>query len=67
MQQIDTTGAAGGNQEMRDAGDAMMKDVFKQRIVEYMSKAGFRKEIKSMLNKSGQRMAVQIDDLRRQD
>ena len=32
-----------------------------------MSKPSFRKEIKSMMGKGGQRLSVSIDDLRRQD
>ena len=63
MQQIDTTGAAG---EQANA-PSLEKEAFRQKVTEYMSKAAFRKEIKSMLNKGTQRLNVPIDDLRRQD
>ena len=45
----------------------IMKDAFKQRVTEYMSKPQFRKEIKNMIGKQNQRLAVSIDDLRQKD
>ena len=44
-----------------------MKDAYKQRVIEYMSKNTFRKDIKSMLGKQNQRLSISIDDLRRGD
>jgi len=64
MQMIDTSGAA-DNQVANPA--SLQKEVFKQRVTEFMSKTAFRKDIKSMLGKQGQRLNVSIDDLRRQD
>lgn len=64
MQQIDTTGA-GANQAV--SADSIVKEGFKQKVTEYMSKPSFRKEIKSMLTKQNQRLSVSIDDLRRTD
>lgn len=45
----------------------IQKDAFKQRVTEYMSKPQFRKEIKNMIGKQNQRLAVSIDDLRQKD
>lgn len=45
----------------------ILKETFKQKVTEYMSKPQFRKEIKSMLGKQNQRLNVSIDDLRRAD
>lgn len=47
--------------------EAAFKDHLKTLVTEYMSKASVRKEIKSMLAKQNNRLAVSIDDLRRAD
>ena len=49
------------------SSDAALKETFKQKVTEYMSKPSLRKEIKSMLAKQNQRLSVSIDDLRRAD
>ena len=64
MQQIYTTGA---NDNQAVSADSIMKDQFKQKVTELMSKPTFRKEIKSMLAKQNQRLNVSIDELRRAD
>ena len=61
---IDTSGGAG---EGAPSHESLQKEHFKEKVVEYMSTQAFRKDIKSMLNKQGQRLSVSIDDLRRKD
>ena len=61
---IDTTGGA---DEAAPSHESLQKEHFKEKVIEYMSTQGFRKDIRSMLNKQGQRLSVSIDDLRRKD
>ena len=67
MQQIDTTGGAAA-EDANGAGvseASIMKEHFKSQVTEYMSRAEFRKQIRSLLkHPSQQRLSVSIDDLR---
>ena len=67
MQQIDTTGGAAA-EDANGAGvseASIMKEHFKSQVTEYMSRAEFRKQIRSLLkHPSQQRLNVSIDDLR---
>lgn len=44
-QMINTSGGATGA-EANNSNEAMMKDLFKQKVTEYMSKPSVRKEMK---------------------